>query len=88
MPAGGGDDRQVRMDLEVVAMLRRAQQALHGLFDDIDAEPGGWEQRARLLIDMERIAALLVDATRRYAEALSHEAGQRDPPAGADPHGS
>ena len=66
----------VRMDPEVQALIERAEDGMQRLLHDLRRRPTTWEERARMLLALQEIATDLVEASRRYAEQLSHEAGE------------
>jgi hypothetical protein len=65
------------MDSELLALIERAETGLRQLLHDLRQRPGTWEERARALVALQEIAAGLVEVSRRYAEQLSQEAGER-----------
>jgi hypothetical protein len=67
----------VRMDPEVLALIEQADTGLRRLLPDVRRQPGSWEDQARVLLALQEVAKLLVEASRRYAEQLSREAGEQ-----------
>jgi hypothetical protein len=65
------------MDPEVLALIERAETSLRRLVHELQRQPSTWEDRARVLLALQEIATNLVDASRRFAEQLSREAGER-----------
>lgn len=63
------------MDHDVLALLRRAEHDLRCLVRDAERHMTAWGERRRLLVELERIATDLVEASRHYAEHLSRETG-------------
>lgn len=62
------------MDPDVLALLQRAERDLRSLLRDAERS-AGWGERTHMLMKLERIATDLVEASRRYAEHISREAG-------------
>jgi hypothetical protein len=67
----------VRMDPEVLALIEQADTGLRRLLPGVLRQPGSWEDQARVLLALQEVAKLLVEASRRYAEQLSREAGEQ-----------
>jgi len=65
------------MDPEVVALIERAETGLQRVLRDLRQQPNTWEERARVLLALQEVATHLVEASRRYAEQLSREAGEQ-----------
>ena len=65
------------MDPQVLELIERAETGLQRLLGGLRDQPSTWEDRARMLLVLQEIAADLVEASRRYAEQLSREAGER-----------
>jgi hypothetical protein len=65
------------MDPQVLELIERAETGLQRLLRGLRDQPSTWEDRARMLLVLQEIAANLVEASRRYAEQLSQEAGER-----------
>jgi hypothetical protein len=77
----GHDDRQA-MDPEVLALVRQADHSMRQLLRDAP-QPADWDAQIRCLLELQAIAATLVNAARLHAEHLSRQAGnQIDRPAG------
>lgn len=85
----GHDDRQA-MDPEVLALVQQAERGIRRLLGDpgdplgSSPQPADWDAQIRSLLELQAIAATLVNAARLHAEHLSRRAGsQIDRPAGA-----
>jgi hypothetical protein len=95
----GHDDRQA-MDPEVLALVQQAERGIRRLLGDpgdplgdrgglgdppgSPPQPADWDAQIRCLLELQAIAAMLVNAARLHAEHLSRRAGsQIDRPAGA-----
>ncbi|HSK97239.1 MAG TPA: hypothetical protein VK891_11525 [Euzebyales bacterium] len=65
------------MDPQVLELIERADAGLRRLLGDLRRQPTSWEEQARMLLELQEVATLLVDASRRYAEQLSRDAGER-----------
>jgi hypothetical protein len=69
------------MDPEVLALVQQAERGIRRLLHD-PQQAAGWDAQIRSLLELQAIAATLVNAARLHAEHLSRQAGsQIDRPA-------